>query len=255
MSEPQLDFHPVGRNQVRGRPLETLEKARRPALPPSGRSRGRMSDYVYEELSEAIRSVRLAPGAALSEPAVAAWLNVSRAPVREAFTRLADQGLLSIIPQVGSQVAPISLGEVEDAVFTRNALEGSAFQQAITLVDLDTTELQGIVDVNREAAARGDAEEFFATDEALHQLVFALAGVPRLWQVVRGTKIQLDRLRRLNLDAALGNEEVVAEHQAIVDALNHRDGSAGARVIHQHSHRILSDTITLRGEFPDYFVA
>ncbi|GAA1963948.1 GntR family transcriptional regulator [Microbacterium deminutum] len=242
------------RGQARGRPFETFEGAERSASLPSP-ARTRISDLVYEELSEAIRSLRLPPGAPLSEPAVAAWLEVSRAPVREAFTRLADQKLITIAPQVGSRVAPISMSGVEDAVFIRNALEKSAFEQAITFDDLDTTELHSLVDRNREAAMRGDAEDFFESDEQLHQLVFALAGVPRMWQVVRGTKVQLDRLRRLNLSGALTNAEVLDEHQGIVDALDARDAIAGARMIHRHSHRILTDTTKLREEYPDFFVA
>lgn len=248
-----LPVESAPRIQSRGRPSATLEGALRPAAIPS-RARTRISDLVYEELSEAIRSMRLAPGASLSEPAVAAWLEVSRAPVREAFTRLADQQLITIVPQVGSQVAPISMSGVEDAVFVRNALERAAFEQAIAIDDLDTTELEALVALNREQAMSGDAEAFFETDEELHQLVFALAGVPRMWQIVRGTKIQLDRLRRLNLNAALGNAEVLAEHQQIVDALRARDMASGADVIHRHSHRILGDTTMLRAEHPDFFV-
>ncbi|KRC59257.1 hypothetical protein ASE14_15965 [Agromyces sp. Root81] len=228
--------------------LDAPRQLRRP-----GASRGRISDYVYDELCEAIRYLRLEPGAALSEPAVAAWLNVSRAPVREAFARLVEHGLVSVVPQVGSQVAPISMREVGDAVFIRNALETSAFQQAIGTADLDTTRIQQLVDENREAAARNDIEAFFETDEQLHHQVFTLAGVPHLWQFIRGTKLQLDRLRRMNLEAAIANEEIVHEHQQIVDALARRDEAVGVQVIHQHSSRILVDTEKLRDEFPDYF--
>src|SRR6476469_2072241 len=137
-------------------------------------ARVRISDFVYAELIEAIRELRLTPGTPLSEPAVAASLQVSRAPVREAFTRLADQSLVTIGPQVGSRVAPISMAAVNDAVFIRSALEKSAFQQAIGFDDLETAELQELADRNRDAATRGDQEEFIQTDEELHQLVFAL---------------------------------------------------------------------------------
>lgn len=217
-------------------------------------ARPRMSDLVYRELSESIRELRLVPGAALSEPAVAAWLEVSRAPVREAFTRLADQGLVTIVPQVGSRVAPISMSEVNDAVFIRCALEKSAFERAIGIDDLDLSALQEVVDSNREAAERRDADAFFQTDEELHQLVFAMAGVPRIWQVVRGAKIHLDRLRRMNLETALANPQIPAEHQQIVDAIRARDEVAGLRVIQRHSTRINDDTQSLRLDFPDYFV-
>lgn len=241
------------RTSPRGRqPIEFPGAA---AVPARERTRWRMSDFVYEELTEAIRSLRLAPGAPLSEPAVATWLQVSRGPVREAFTRLVDQGLVTVVPQVGSKVAPISMQAVREGVFIRNALEKSAFQQAIGLDNVDTRELHDLVDRNRDAANRNDAEEYFQTDEQLHQLVFALAGVPRLWEVVRGTKVNLDRLRRLHLGTAITDPEIVAEHQAIADAIDTRDEATGLRVIHRHSNRILGDTEKLRDEFPEFFVA
>ena len=141
--------------------------------------------------------------------------------------------------------------EVNDAVFIRSALEKSAFQRAIGLEDLDVSELQELVDRNRDAAARGDLEDFFQSDEELHQLVFAIAGVPRIWQVVRGAKVHLDRLRRLNLEGAIANPEIPAEHQHIVDAIRaaRRAGPASS-VIHVHSTRILADTEKLHVELP-----
>jgi DNA-binding GntR family transcriptional regulator len=70
---------------------------------------------------------------------------------------------------------------------------------------------------------------------------------------VRGTKLHLDRLRHLNLEAALENPEVVSEHQQIVDALDNRDVAAGVAIIHQHSYRVLGDTEGLRREHEGYF--
>ena len=243
---------PGSRVQTRGRPFEVFGGLSPTAPPPL---RGRRSDWVYEELSEAIRSLRLPPGTALSEPAVAAWLQVSRAPAREAITRLADHGLVTVVPQVGTQVAPISMRAVKDAVFVRNALETSAFQDAIGKDDLETRELHVMVDRNRQAELDKDLEAFFETDERLHQLVFALAGVSQVWDLVRGTKLQLDRLRHLNLEAAIDNPEVVREHQQIVDALDDRDEAAGVAIIHQHSYRILGDTEELRKGHEEYFTA
>ena len=252
MSADSLSGDPGSRVQTRGRPFEVFGDLKPSTHPPL---HGRRSDWVYEELNEAIRSLRLPPGTALSEPAVAAWLQVSRAPAREAITRLADQGLVTVVPQVGTQVAPISMREVRDAVFIRNALETSAFQHAIGKKDLQTRELQLLVDRNRKAALSNDLDAFFETDERLHQLVFALADVPQVWDLVRGAKLHLDRLRHLNLEAAIENPEVVSEHQQIVDALDNRDEAAGVAIIHQHSYRILGDTEGLRKEHEGYFTA
>lgn len=217
------------------------------------KARYRISDAVFTALSESIRNLQLPPGSPISEPGIAASLQVSRSPVREAITRLVDLGLVSVVPQVGSHIAPISISEVREAVFIRRALETSAFKYAIADGVPDTTEIQKHVDDNAAAAKAGDLEAFFDTDELLHQAVFTLAGVPRLWEVVRGTKMQLDRLRRLNLQAALTNGELIVEHQELVDALAARDLDRGTAMIDKHSTRVLTDTTRLRAANPTFF--
>lgn len=225
-----------------------------PASRPAG---GRMSDWVYTELSEAIRSLELPPGTKLSEPSLAARLDVSRVPVREALGRLADQRLVTVVPQSGTRVAPILLDEVEHACFIRSSLESGALHRAIERRAADpgvtTHELRRILDANRAAFESGDAERFFATDEQLHQTVFALAGVPEVWGVVRGVKVQLDRLRHLHMPHALANPRLIEEHELIVSALENGDAPHGEEVIHRHAYRILDDAERIRDEFPDYF--
>jgi len=218
-----------------------------------------MSDWVYTELSEAIRSLELPPGTRLSEPSLAERLRVSRVPVREAIGRLADQGLVTVVPQVGTRVAPILLSEVENACFIRGSLEAGAFARAIARPELDPdaglAALHGILAANRAAFDAGDAAEFFATDEQLHHAVFALAGVPQVWELVRGVKVQLDRLRRLHLRHVMANREIVDEHAQIVDAIENRDALRGQQVIARHAARIILDAGELRAEYPEYFPA
>jgi len=212
-----------------------------------------MSDWVYTELSEAIRSLELPPGAKLSEPSLARRLNVSRVPVREAIGRLADQGLVTVVPQVGTRVAPILMSEVENACFIRSSLEAGALSRAIARPDLDLAQLHGILAANRAFFDAGDADGFFATDEKLHQAVFALAGVPQVWELVRGVKVHLDRLRRLHLRHVMANAEIIDEHFRIVEALENGDIRQGQEVIARHSSRIILDSDDLRAEYPEYF--
>lgn len=243
------DFASYGRNTSRG-PKDRADSAShpRPKIQPH-----RISDWVYDQLCEAIRTVELAPGAPLSEPSLAVHLNVSRAPIREALTRLADQRLISVIPQVGTRVAPILMPEVEEACFIRSALECGAFQKAINTPDLDTGPLRRALELNIAAAEAHDAEAFFTTDEQLHQAVFALAGVEHVWDVIRGIKLHLDRLRRLHLPDAIGNPDLIAEHTAIVEALEARDEQTGLAVIRKHANRILADSDSLQSRYPEYF--
>jgi GntR family transcriptional regulator, rspAB operon transcriptional repressor len=228
-------------------PVITLDRAISPRTPQ------RISDSVYEALTEAVRDLRLLPGEPISETSVAEWLNVSRSPVREAIARLVDLGLVVVKPQVGSYIAPISLQEVEEAAFIRSALETSAFKRAIRDGVPDTTEIQRHVDMNRGAAEAGDVETFFETDEKLHQNVFELAGLGKIWDVVRRTKIQLDRLRRLSLPRVISNPVLVEEHQLIVDCLRTQNEKLGVEVIERHATRIFHTIEDHRSLYPDYF--
>jgi DNA-binding GntR family transcriptional regulator len=220
----------------------------------------RLSDSVYSELSEAIRSLELPPGTKLSEPTLAARLGVSRVPVREAIARLADQRLVTVTPQVGTRVAPILMSEVESACFIRSSLEAGALRQAIGRgaglgAGLDLGELRGILAANRRYFDAGDAEGFFATDERLHQAVFALAGVAQVWDVVRGVKVHLDRLRHLHLPHAMASSDIMDEHARIVEALERGDAQGGEAVIRRHAYRIIADSDEIRAQYPGYFPA
>lgn len=213
----------------------------------------RLSEAVYVLLSEAIRSIRLPPGTPLSELAVAEWLNVGRSPVREAFKRLVDLGLVSVTPQVGSQVAPVSIHDVEEAIFIRGALETGAIQRAIRQEELDLTELNLILAENSAAFERADAEAFFETDDHLHEQIFALAGLPHIWEVIRGAKFQLDRLRRLYLQVFVQERQIMCDHEEIVAAIRLRNEAEGMEVVHNHAYRILEASEDLRKAHPNFF--
>src|SRR6476661_2340367 len=81
--------------------------------------RGAMGRGVYESIRRAILDCTFLPGMALSEQAVSDQLQVSRAPVREAFRQLATEGLVEAIPQRGTFVARLNRSKVADAIFVR----------------------------------------------------------------------------------------------------------------------------------------
>src|SRR5437764_5547683 len=76
--------------------------------------RGRMGRGVYEVLRTAILDCTFLPGTALSEQAVSDELQVSRAPVREAFRQLAGEGLVESVPQRGTFVARLNADKIAD---------------------------------------------------------------------------------------------------------------------------------------------
>ena len=218
------------------------------------RPRERISDLVTEALTSAVRDLRLVPGAVVSETELSRQLGVSRTPLREAISRLVDLGLLTVVSQVGTRVARIDLADVEQAVFIRSALETAAFRDACSTGNNRNVErLRRTLELQREAIAGQDAELFFVTDEDLHQEIFRLGGHPHVWNVVRQSKLQLDRLRRLVIPDAISSSWLIDEHTQLVDLLEDGDVDAGVDLVTRHSRHVLHQAPQFRARFPDYF--
>jgi DNA-binding GntR family transcriptional regulator len=216
-------------------------------------TRVRTSDHVYEELVSAIRELRLPPGASLSETELAKRLHVSRTPLREAIARMVENGLVSVIPQVGTRVELIKMSDVVQAQFVRESLEVAAFKVACKLQARDVTGLRALIGEQDRARERGDIDAFFAADEALHETIFSISGYPGAWRVMQPMKVQLDRLRRLSLPEQSVVASLIAEHIAIVDALEAGDVRAGKRAVSKHARRVLVYSPALRAQYPGYF--
>ena len=228
-----------------------------PRLSPVDRLRGtgRASDRVFTELSEAIRDVRLLPGEALSETDLAEQLQVSRTPLREALARLADAGLVQVVPQVGTRVARIAMSDVQEARFVRETLELAVFEEACALPVRDVSVLRKVLGNQEAAHAGGDLPEFFRQDEALHIEIFRIGGHPGAWQAVQRMKLQLDRVRRLSLPDPSTTRALIDEHRLIVDALADGRAAEGKAIVRAHARRVVDQTPGMLAQHPDYFTA
>ena len=134
---------------------------------------------VYDDLHGDIVRGELRPGEALSETKVAESYGISRTPVREVFRRLVKDGLLRVVPQVGTYVAPINLAAVRDSQFIRETLECRAVAHA---AERATGAPIGARCTPARAAARrvaaGDSPASSPLDETMHRTIMAIAGPP-----------------------------------------------------------------------------
>jgi GntR family transcriptional regulator, rspAB operon transcriptional repressor len=108
---------------------------------------------VFRELRNAIVTMGIRPGQALSEQEIATRLGVSRQPVREAFIKLSEAGLLTIRPQRGTFIVKISMKQVFDARFVREAVELAVVRRACAEMTVSGMEaLRTNLDAQRKAA-------------------------------------------------------------------------------------------------------
>ncbi len=195
---------------------------------------------IYAELRRQIVTLALKPGEKLSENELALRLGVSRTPVREALIRLADAGLVTVLPQRGTYIAPISIEAVKHARFVREGIELAVVREACgRLPPAFFSGAEELIAEQRKAAAAADYERFLAADEALHRSLAVAVGQERAWAIVEQEKAQMDRIRFLSLPGASPMKRLIAQHQGVVRALERNDLAAAEGTMRTHLREIL----------------
>lgn len=210
---------------------------------------------VYAILREAIISLQLLPGQALSENELATQYGVSRTPVREALIRLAGDGLVEVVPQLGTFVSRISERDVKEAQFIREVLECTSLPEAIKRVtEQDARRLREIIEQQREATAAHDITRWFALDESLHRTLLEVAGHPRVWPIVHSAKAHLDRIRMLSLPEASVLEELLKQHSDIVEHVIGKRRRQAETALARHLRLVFEHLEPFKQRHPDYFL-
>lgn len=211
---------------------------------------------VYESVRQAIVQLQFRPGNPLSEAEIARQLGVSRQPVREAFIKLAEAGLLEIRPQRGTFVRLISKREVENARFLREAVEVAIVRKAATDAGpADIAGMEALIGEQQAVAARGDNVAFLRLDEAFHQALARSADCVDAWRVIEGLKAQMDRVRYLSLPQATPLDIIIEQHRSIVAAVAVHSPERAEAAMREHLSEILISLPKLAIEHPAFFAA
>jgi GntR family transcriptional regulator, rspAB operon transcriptional repressor len=193
------------------------------------------TERVYHELRRRIRELELPPGAPLRKEELALELGVSRAPVSDAISRLADEALVDVFPQHGSFVAPIRASDVRESLMIRTALEVEAVRRVAPLGDERLNrKLRENLSAQQEMLARGDLAGFYELDEDMHAMIFAALDSPRVERLLDAARAPLDRPRRLALPEAGRAEATYEEHRRLVDAIATGDPEFAAAAMRVH---------------------
>ena len=216
--------------------------------------RDAIAPQIFANLRKAIVRLQLRPGQALSEKEIAGRFGTSRQPVREAFIKLAEAGLVRILPQRGTFVTKIAPTAVADARFVREAMEVAVAQACCApTMEIDLAPAWNAVAMQAEAGAREDHEAFLAQDERFHQLLAEAIQCAEAFRVVETTKAQMDRVRYLSLPDASPINVLIDQHRDILNAIEARDAEAAAAAVRVHLREILLALPQLAARYPDLF--
>ncbi|QCO55879.1 GntR family transcriptional regulator [Pseudorhodobacter turbinis] len=181
-------------------------------------------DEVANHLYDDIISLRLLPGTKMSEVEIASRFGVSRQPVREAFSRLANLDLLLIRPQKATEVKRFSTQAIEKSRFIRAAVEAEVLRRAARLCDKEgAAALDASLEQQRALLTTGEYGDFSALDYQFHALLCEIAGVEYAFEVICSEKAKVDRLCVLGLSKEDRMPELIEDHARIVAMIKAHD--------------------------------
>jgi DNA-binding GntR family transcriptional regulator len=175
-----------------------------------------LSDTAHEQIRNAIIEGRLPPGSVIRDVDLAQQLGLSRAPVREALARLADERLVESKPQSWTRVTPLGVREVRDALAVVRAMHELVVTEAVprmTPADITTMRQANA----RFAAAIRDADVARAleADDAVHAVCIDVAGNRAAAATIERYTPLIRRLERLRFASTPGRRSVRLHNQLI----------------------------------------
>lgn len=193
------------------------------------------SDTIAEELEGMILDGTFADGERLDEVQLAAQFKVSRTPIREAFQRLALSGLVEQIPRRGAfvrQPGPVELVEMFEVM---GELEAVCARLAATRITDEALDELRQANVNcQQAIDVQDSDGYYRENERFHAILYQQSGNSFLEKECKRLHRRLTPFRRLQLRLRGRLKQSMAEHEAIVAALERGDPDAASEVVRSH---------------------
>ncbi len=193
-----------------------------------------LSDRAYWTLRNRILSRKLPPGTPLLEIPIAHELRMSRTPVREAFRRLAQEGLIDLWPRRGAFVRDIPLRRIREIFEIRLLIE--PYVTALACGRIPRDRLERIASALRHLTRAGDAapDEFHGAGDELHALILRAAGNQAMEQCISQFRTEIDRACYFAMQQPGIAQRLCRQHLAIAERLLAGDATGAAAAMAEH---------------------
>jgi DNA-binding GntR family transcriptional regulator len=198
-------------------------------------ARRSLHDELVERLREMISGGALAAGEKIQEMALCQRFGVSRTPLREALKVLASEGVITLQPRRGAIVSSLSLPDLEEVFPIMGALESLSGEMACRLITDE--EIAEITMMHRKMVGhwrRRELQPYFKMNQAIHQAILDASRNETLKSVYRGLAGRLLTARYVANMSDERWQQAVAEHEAMLAALQARDGPKLAVILKKH---------------------
>lgn len=199
-----------------------------------------LKDKVYGALKEAITSMDIyseAEPPKLDERKLARELGVSRTPVREAISRLEQEGLVQTIPRRGAFVVRKSKREILEMICVWAALEGMAARLATKhATDNELASLRRLFTTFDDSDETGaQIDEYSETNIEFHQAIMRLSKCELLIQIAEGLFMHMRSIRSQTIKERNRAAQSIIDHMRIIEALENRNTDVAERLVREHA--------------------
>ncbi len=194
-----------------------------------------LRDVVFNTLRQAILTGDLKPGERLMEIHLANKLGVSRTPIREAIRKLELEGLVTMIPRRGAEVAQITEKSMNDVLEVRRAMDALCVELACERIRREEKlALKEACDAFEDAVKGGDIKSIAKADVTLHDIIVQATGNLRLVQLINNLSEQMYRYRFEYLKDVSQHQNLIEEHRMIYESVTKGDKDAACRAAKLH---------------------
>ena len=214
-------------------------------------------DYAYRIIKDSIMSLKLKPGQSISEVELAEALSLSRTPIREVLTKLREEHLVEVIPQVGTYISKINPQLISEASFMRYTLEKEVLKQACesfpktSIYDLK----KNMVLQEELIGQKGKETDFHNLDKEFHQIIFKGNQKENIWEAITRISTHYNRMRLLS-EMRYSYDEVIAQHVEIIEILEMKECDRVEEIVRKHiiePMNLWEDLFNVDSPYLDFF--
>lgn len=194
-----------------------------------------LRDVVFNTLRQGILTGLLKPGERLMEIHLAEKLGVSRTPIREAIRMLELEGLVTMVPRKGAEVARISKKDLSDVLEVRKVLDSLATELACSRINDEQKELLRNAAVQFEEAVRSkDVLMIAQADVKFHDVIIEASDNKRLIQMINNLAERIYRYRLEYIKDENNHQTIIDEHTQIMKYVLDGDATKATEAAKRH---------------------
>lgn len=219
-----------------------------------------VGDYAVRVIEYNIINMSLPPGTFISEKIISDMLDISRTPVREAFSSLEKVNFIEIYPQKASRVSLIDIDIIDETNFIRRTFEKEIIKTVCEKHSVeDLNLLSDNISQYKKNIKDDDLYKLLNIDNNFHKILFLIANKKLTYSIVEDSMKHINRARIFNIiemdkNKTLTNRNrTLKEHQDIFEAIKEKNSKKAISLIETHLTHVTEDLEFLKSKFPNYF--